>query len=442
MNRAILVFLMLFCARVTCSDLRPTQVIHETVQKLKSELRWQGQSEQQSEMLWLQNEINGGSILLAVMQNYLPHIKIPKTTNQRTDAWRAFTTHWPICFSDTTPQVIQDHARFLSHIIFDMGEMRTVGIMTTITVAYLFHTALFHQHAADNPRMTPIIELADGELRQGMQLYTLYHHHLWLNDDEDLESRLPNLKRLAEWHLWWGLSMLESYQRAEAPIYFFRSLLGDGVRGMSEWISSRNDVEASYTTNQVDLLYMENQYLTLPPFGGATTSYRTYVLLPFQRLCRYPLLLQSIKQLSEQQHGEHVHALTMLQKQLDGAISQINLDRKSADLKEEVIGDWDAASQGSLLLYVPDIQIRFGIQHASQAYAVALYQHNLIILEKRGNDLLVRRRVPRYAIYDFSHESQGEVLVCWFDDDDQLYAHFSFPTEEVGNQFMRQLATS
>ena len=431
--------LLLLCGFAICTEIKPMQAIHETVIKLQHDLRWQVDMNHQSDMLWLQQELNNGGILLAMMQRYIPHIMIPKTDNQRMDAWRAFTAYWPLQLGPTAPKPIRQHAEFIPHLVFNMGEMRTIGVMTTITVAYLFHSALLQQNSAIEPvRMTPMIEMADGELRQGMQLYSLYHHHLWLNDNEGLGHRLPNLRQLAEWHLWWGLSLLESGGNTEASIYFFRSLLGDGVSGLSLWISSRNDIESSYTSQQIDHLHVENEYLSLPPFGGSTTCYRTYVLLPFQRLCRYSLLLQSIKQ-QEPQHSENTHVLNVLQKQLEVAITQINLDRKSADLKADVIGEWDT-EQASLLFYVPEALICFGMQPTSRSHTVALYQNNLILFEKQGRDLHIKLSIPRVAIYNFSHESEGEVMLCWFNNDEQLYAHFRFPTADVGDQFMRQLA--
>lgn len=440
-STTVFLTLLLLSGVVTCTDIKPMQAIHETVNKLQRDLRWSGEIEQQSDMLWLQKELNEGAIILAMMQRYMPHIKIPESNNQRLDAWRAFTSYWPLQLDSSTPTPICQHAHFLPHLVLNMGEMRAVSVMTTITVAYLFHSAILHQNIAIDPlRMSPIVELADGELRQGMQLYTLYHHHLWLDDDEDLEDRLPNLRPLAEWHLWWGLSMLEA-KTSEASIYFFRSLLGDGANGISQWISSRNDVESSYTTKQVDLLHLRNDYLSLPPFGGSTTCYRTYVLLPFQRLCRYPLLLNNMKQDTTQQ-SETTHTFNVLQKQLDAAITQINLDRKSADLRSEVIGGW-ATDQGSLLLYIPSVLIRFGTQHTAHTYAVALYQNSLVVLEERGAALHVSNSIPRYAIYDFGHGREGEVLLCWFDNDQQLYAHFIFPTTtDEGDQFMRQLSVT
>jgi len=414
------------------------QAVYETVDKLQRDLRWQGITGQQSDMLWLQAELNHGGILLAMMQRYFPHIKISKTNNQRMDAWRAFTTYWPLQLDPMTPTPISQHAQLLAYLVLDVGELRAVGVMTTITVAYLFHSVILHQNMAIEPiRMTPIIELADGELRQGMQLYTLYHHHLWLNDDEELDSRLPNLRQLGEWHLWWGLSLLES-KTTEASIYFFRSLLGDGANGFSEWIASRNDVESSYTSKQLDLLQLENVYLSTPPFGGSTSCYRTYVLLPFQRLCRYPLLLNSIKQQNTLQ-VDTTHTLSVIQKQLDTAISQINLDRKAADLRNEIIGEWDT-DQGSLLLYAPGIHIRFGEQHIAHTHAVALYDNSLILIKERGRELHISNIIPRYTIYNFSHEREGEVLLSWINKDEQFCIHLKFPDNSVGHQFMRQLA--
>ena len=415
------------------------QVIHETVYKLKHDLKWQGQMEQQSDMLWLQKELNDGNVLLVMLQAYVPHIKIIKTDNLRVDAWRAFISHWPSrLVPSVTPVAVCQHAKFLSYLMITTGEMHAVSVMTTITVAYLFHAAIQQPNRQSEPiQMTPIIELAEGEIRMGMQLYNLQHYQIWLNDHQDLQNRLLNLRRLAEWHLWWGLSLLES-PTTDAAIYFFRSLLGDGVKGISQWISSRNDVEGTYTTDQIDQLYIENEYVTLPPFGGSTSAFRTYVLLPFQRLCRYPLLLQSIKHKSDQQH--ETHTLNILQNQLDSAISQINLDRKSADLQEEVVGRW--AEVGKLLLYVSRAKIRFNGHNTSHDYAIAFYTNYLVLIGERAGVLYIKSNIPRSTIYNFSQEREAEILLSWFDDNSQIHAHFTFSDNEGVNKFMRQLAVT
>lgn len=439
-----IVYLCLLCSRVAAYD---PKVLSDTCTWLKQDFGWRGQRHNdqiESPMLWLQAEITDTSVLLHLLQRFGPPFQLTFSGHPKVDAWRSFMNNWSINVT-CMPKGIMGHIKNLDVLLFEQGEIDAVSVMTTFAVAYMIHSRLFASTTDHRQTVTtPMVELAIGETKQGLDLYNLYHYSLWL-DSTDISKRLPYLKKLAEWHLWWGRALYESSENvSEAYINYFRSLLSEGIAAFSAWISSRNDDEYTYTASEKELLSMPNHHFTVPPFGGATTCFRTAVLLPFQRSCRYSLLLQSIIQ----HFPAERRIFQVLQQQLSAAITQINLDRKSSELRSDLPPEvYDA--NGSLLWYTEEsnCQVEFDSIRARPTH-VALFDN--AILFWRSKDMVGSvLRIPRSSIYHFELERENVIRLRWtlmYDDEQgeqqQQSALIRLAEVPVAKEFMRIISTT
>lgn len=381
-------------------------------------------------MLWLQTELIDTSILLNLLHQQVSYYDFALTNDSKTETWKAFLNYWPINM-ETLPGVIMRHIRCLPRLLFQDAEIDHVSVMTTITVGYMIHSHL--TEAGQRPRMTSMLELSLGEMKQGVALYELYHYSLWSREvyGQGLTERLPHIRELAEWHLWWGISMYESVGEVDACVAFFRHLLQQGILGMSAWIASRNDEESTYTEAQRDILNVQNDFLSTPPFSGSTTCFRTTVLLPFQRLCRYTLLLDSIIT----QFPDARRILSVLKSELSDAIGQINLARKSADLIADLAHTWQP--QGALLFHHHNCNVRFG-QRQSLTQQVALYDDVILFFQNRE----INHIIPRSALYDFGLEQGAAIMLRWRHHSETRTASLHMGDNDTAQRFMTILATT